>query len=469
MTVVDRVQALEARVSAMTSRGQTLAVFGPVLLLAALVRFVNLGGIRALIFDEIYYVRDAWTLWNLGYEGTWVDGADFATGNTSGFTTVGDFVAHPPLGKWLIGAGMALFGPDNAFGWRFTTAVAGIVVVLLTMLIARRLFSSILLAGLAGVFVAIDGIAIAMSRTALLDGILTMFVLAAFLALLRHLDNPGWGQWLVVTGILLGAATAVKWNGVYAIAGFGLWVVVAEAMRARPSFGDRIGAGLVSTVRSAVFVLPVALATYIAAWSGWLTRSGGYARAHGAETDSNPVTQGLGALWQYHKEIYGYGIGLTADHGYEANPFQWLFMIRPTAFWYETTCGDGCAEYVTSVANPLLWYFGVFALGVLVVRMLKTRDWTFMPLVVGVLALWVPWLFISHRTMFQFYTVTFEPFLMIAAVWFIRDIWRNGGHRFAVSVVAVALAVSAFFLPVWLGLPIPVWFAALHYWLPSWI
>jgi dolichyl-phosphate-mannose--protein O-mannosyl transferase len=124
---------------------------------------------------------------------------------------------------------------------------------------------------------------------------------------------------------------------------------------------------------------------------------------------------------------------------------------------------------VTSVANPVLWYFGVFALGVLLVRMLKTRDWTFMPLVVGVLALWVPWLFISHRTMFQFYTVTFEPFLMIAAVWFIRDIWRNGGHRFAVSVVAIALAVSAFFLPVWLGLPIPVWFAALHYWLPSWI
>jgi len=469
MTVVDRVSSLLTRVSQQAHGSRSWVVYVPVLVIAALIRLFNLGGLKSLIFDEIYYVRDAWTLWNLGYESTWVDGSDFANGGTNAFTTVGDFVAHPPLGKWIIGAGMSLFGPENPAGWRFATAIAGILIVLFTMFIARRLFDSVLVAGAAGLFVAIDGLAIAMSRTALLDGILTAFVLAAFLALLRHLDKPGWGQWLILTGVLLGAAAAVKWNGVFAIAGLGLWIVVTEALRAGPGVGVRVRAGVVSTVRAALLVLPVALVTYVASWSGWLGASGGYGRAHGSETDSNPITQGLGALWSYHKEIYGYGIGLTTDHSYEANPFQWLFMIRPTAFWYETTCGEGCAEYVTSVANPVLWYFAVFALGLLIVRMFRTRDWTYAPIVVGVLAFWVPWLLISHRTMFQFYTVTFEPFLMMAAAWGLRELWRAGYQRLAVGFVAGAGAVSAFFLPVWLGLQIPVWFAMLHYWLPSWI
>jgi 4-amino-4-deoxy-L-arabinose transferase-like glycosyltransferase len=175
------------------------------------------------VFDEVYYVRDAWTLWNLGYESEWADDSDFVGGPTSAFTTGPSFIAHPPLGKWLIGAGMALFGPDNAFGWRFATAIAGIAVVLLTMLIARRLFRSRFAAALAGLIVALDGVAITMSRTALLDGILAAFILAAFLAVLRHLDTPGGGGWLLLAGVLLGAATAVKWSGLFAIAAFGLW------------------------------------------------------------------------------------------------------------------------------------------------------------------------------------------------------------------------------------------------------
>jgi len=38
----------------------------------------------------------------------------------------------------------------------------------------------------------------------------------------------------------------------------------------------------------------------------------------------------------------------------------------------------------------------------------------------------------------------------------------------AVLVVA-ALALSAFFLPLWTGLPVPIEFIRLHYWLPGWI
>jgi dolichyl-phosphate-mannose--protein O-mannosyl transferase len=462
MTLVDRAIAVRDRVALLTPRVQALVLYSPILVVAALIRLINLGSPRALVFDEVYYVRDAWTLWNLGYESEWADDSDFVGGSTSAFTTGPSFIAHPPLGKWLIGAGMALFGPDNAFGWRFATAIAGIAVVLLIMLIARRLFRSRFAAALAGLIVALDGVAITMSRTALLDGILAAFILAAFLVILRHFDRPGWGQWLILAGALLGAATAVKWSGLYAFAVLGAWIAVDAILR------DRSWVAAWPIARAALLALPVAAITYLASWSGWLFSSGGYNRQV-VTLEGNPIGSALESLWTYHHSIFEYNIGLVSPHGYQANPFTWLLMIRPTAFYYEQTGIDGIVQYVTSVANPIFWYFGVVALVWLVVHTIRTRSTWGVPVLVGVAATYLPWLFFAHRTVFQFYTVTLEPFLALAAVWLFVRLWRAGRETVVTGLVVAGVAVGAFFLPVWMGLPIPIWFAAAHYWFPWWI
>ena len=59
-------------------------------LVAALIRLPGLGNVRTLIFDETYYVKDAWSLLTLGYEGTWAKDVDtaFANGDTSGLSAV---------------------------------------------------------------------------------------------------------------------------------------------------------------------------------------------------------------------------------------------------------------------------------------------------------------------------------------------------------------------------------------------
>lgn len=357
---------------------------------------------------------------------------------------------------------MALFGPDNSFGWRFATAVAGILVVLFTMLIARRLFLSRTAAVLAGFLVAVDGIAITMSRTALLDGILAAFIFAAFLVILRHIERPGWGQWLILAGVLLGAATAVKWSGLYAFVVFGIWIAV-EAVRRNPTW---IAAWHI--VRAFLLAAPVAVVTYVASWTGWLLSSGGYDR-QSVVVEGNPIQSALESLWTYHQAIYEYNIGLIAPHGYQANPFGWLLMIRPTAFHYEQTGTDGIVEYVTSVANPVFWYFGVVALVWLIIHSIRTKSTWGVPILVGVAATYLPWLLFSHRTVFQFYTVTLEPFLVLAAVWLFLRLWRTGWESLVTGLIVAGTVIAAFFLPVWMGLPIPVWFAAAHYWFPWWI
>ncbi len=46
--------------------------------IAALLRLINVAHPHQLAFDETYYVKDAWSLWTLGYEGTWGENANDA-------------------------------------------------------------------------------------------------------------------------------------------------------------------------------------------------------------------------------------------------------------------------------------------------------------------------------------------------------------------------------------------------------
>ncbi len=75
----------------------------------------------------------------------------------------GDYVVHPPLGKWCIAVGEWLFG-YNSFGWRISAAVIGTLSILLIIFIAQRLFRSTILACAAGLLMAVDGLHFVLSR-----------------------------------------------------------------------------------------------------------------------------------------------------------------------------------------------------------------------------------------------------------------------------------------------------------------
>src|SRR3569833_3124311 len=142
-----------------------------VTLFAGLLRFYDLAKPRAVIFDETYYAKDAYALLRFGYEHNTVKNADklllqdppdyhiWANG--------GSFVAHPPAGKWLIAIGEWMFGM-TPFGWRFSAALIGTLSVQLLARVARRMTRSTLLGSAAGLLLAVDGMHLVTSRTAIL-------------------------------------------------------------------------------------------------------------------------------------------------------------------------------------------------------------------------------------------------------------------------------------------------------------
>jgi dolichyl-phosphate-mannose--protein O-mannosyl transferase len=95
----------------------------------------------------------------------------------------------------------------------------------------------------------------------------------------------------------------------------------------------------------------------------------------------------------------------------------------------------------------------------------------------GVAAGYVPWLLYLNRTVFQFYTIAFEPYLVLALTCVIGIILgrsgdspdrRASGARVVVVFLVMAVLVSAFFYPLWTGMQIPFRFWQVHIWLPGW-
>jgi dolichyl-phosphate-mannose-protein mannosyltransferase len=476
-----------------------------VLAIASVTRLWNLGFPQKLVFDETYYVKDALSLAREGHEKNWPEGANavFESGDVYSYLVDPAFVVHPPFGKWLIASGMWLFGADNAAGWRISTALLGIATVALLMLVAYKLFRSTKLALAAGFLLAIDGMAITMSRTALLDAPLTFFLLLGFLFFL--IDNKQsrlrigyaiqqgkttllWFRpWLVLAGVALGAASAIKWSGLYLLAAIGLYVVFSELLLRRYS-GEKswVRSGLLAQgVISFLNLVPVAAATYLTSWLGWINSSGGYSR-NWTEDNSLPGIFGalpswVQSLWNYHQVVYSFHVNLSVDHSYQSHPITWLLGLRPTAFFYETYSAgqmgcesETCSSAITALGNPLIWVFATAALLYLVYRYLRTRERVIGLVLLGVGALYLPWLLIPERTVFQFYAVSFLPWMILGLVLVMQILYRAiGNTKLAKALVigffVLATLVSIFFLPVNIGLVVPFDQWQLRMWLPSWI
>ncbi|EWS80531.1 membrane protein [Brachybacterium phenoliresistens] len=484
--------------------------------LALVLRLWGLGSIHELIFDETYYVKDGYTLVHNGVEMNWPDDPDaaFEAGDVDSYEDSGAYVVHPSVGKWVIGLGMLALGGDNPWGWRISVALLGALSVLMLARIGRRLFRSTGLGLIAGGLLAIDGLHLTHSRTSLLDLVLMFFVLAAFGALLIDRDQfrqrlaeatarvittgerlspwgaaGGWRPWRLSAGVLLGLACSVKWSGLYVLAVFGIMTVLWDWWARRRVREKRwLVGGLVRDAIPAFFAMVgTALVTYVASWAGWFASDKGYFR-HWAEENGHaggsPILNALRSLWHYHQEAYAFHVGLDSEHTYQASPFGWLLQIRPTNFYYrsydygEAGCQVAkCGAQILSVGNPLIWWLGAIAVLVAVVLGLVWRDGRAWAALSGIIGGYLPWFLYLDRTIFTFYAVVFEPWLILCLVYVMgliigpRDGDRErrlAGTLFVGSVLTLIVLVSAFFWPIWTGQTIPLEQWRWRMWLPSW-
>jgi dolichyl-phosphate-mannose--protein O-mannosyl transferase len=482
---------------------------GVVTAIAAIIRLVGLDRPGHIVFDETYYAPNAYALLKYGVEWNVPDGGANPVNGAPSFGEGPAYVVHPPLGKWMIAAGEWIFG-YTPFGWRISAAVVGVASVLMIIRITQRLFGSIVLGAAAGLLMALDGMHVVMSRTALLDIFLLFFLVAAFGALLldrdarrrrwlhaveNGLDRPpfSWRHapwWRFAAAALLGCALAVKWSAAFYIPVFLVLVIVWEVGARRSAGVARPWRGM--WVREAGSLLAAAVivpAVYLASWTGWFATDRGYLRTWLADNgQAEPDVIGpLRNLIHYHSEALRFHIPLSSEHPWESSPWQWLLLGRPVAIHWATdgTCGAAsCASQVLLLGTPLLWWAFLPAVAIMTWIGIARRDWRVPPILLAAAAGIVPWFFFPDRVMFYFYALPAEPFLVLAVVYVLGAMISParagpatvlGFDRRAVAVIlaggyVMLVALNfAYFYPIFSGQVIPyeAWHARM--WLSTWI
>jgi dolichyl-phosphate-mannose--protein O-mannosyl transferase len=503
---------------------------GPLLVtvFGAFLRFYQLGDPRAVVFDETYYVPDAFGILKHGVEINHVKNVDalLVQGSTRILIgTQGEYVAHPPLGKIMIAAGEWLFGL-TPFGWRFAVAVVGSVAVLMTARIARRMTRSTVLGCVAGLLLALDGLEFVLSRTAILDIFVMFWVLAAFGLVVIDRDRTrarlaaaaaagpedttsagragttpagttsagrgdtsgprlGFRWQLVLAGACLGAACACKWNGIWYIPVFAAMVIAWDlGARKAAGFGGRVRGVLRSDAPwLPVWFLLAPVVVYVASWSGWFATSYGYDR-NGTALNGGHLASTVTAFLQYNKSMLGFGLGLKTYQYYQSDPLGWLILARPISFFYARpkTCGArSCSQEVLAIGTPLIWWGATAALLFCLAWWLTRRDWRAGAVLAGVAAGWLPWIWFywhDHRTEFYYYAVVFDPFLVIAIALCLGLIAgparARPGRRLAGAVISGAYLLAvlwnfAYLYPVLAAKSIPYASWLSRMWFHSWI
>lgn len=155
--------------------------------------------LNSTYFDEIYHARTA-------YE--YVHGMDIYEWT------------HPPLGELIISIPIRLWGM-NTLSYRLMGNIAGILMLAVIYIFAKRLFGKTREAFLAALFLAVDGMHFVQTRIATVDSFIVLFVLLSLLFMYQYVqcgNKESLGKKLVnlcFSGIFLGAAMATKWSGMY--------------------------------------------------------------------------------------------------------------------------------------------------------------------------------------------------------------------------------------------------------------
>ena len=418
----------------------------------------------------------------------------------------------------MIAAGMAIFGDNSPFGWRVSAALIGTLSVALIAYAAWLLFRSVTVSTIAALLATVDGLMLVESRLALLDIFQMFWIMATFVCLLldriharrvlarniaeaarQHqgeLPPMSWGPsmglrlWRVAAGVCAGAAVGVKWNSLFFIAAMGLltvfWDMNARRIVGLPKWG--LTALVRDGIPAFVQMIGVGLLVYLSTWAGWFQSSNAYFRHWAQENPGKGLLwlpEDLRSLWEYHASAFKFHSGLSSPHTYSSQAWQWLILGRPTSYFYESpkmgSAGctvKSCSEAILNIGNPAIWWaFIPAALVGLLVFLLK-RDWRFGALLLVFSAGYFPWFMYPTRTMFYFYALSFEPFLILLLAGTL-GLGLSGARgsvvraRVGVTVVVLylvgVLVVSAYFMPLWTAQVIPYeqWYS--HMWFKSWI
>jgi dolichyl-phosphate-mannose--protein O-mannosyl transferase len=260
-----------------------------------------------------------------------------------------------------------------------------------------------------------------------MDIFLVFFVLATFLVALRAES----GRQVILCSLLLGLAIATKWAAfpVAIPAGYVLW--------RKGLFRQFVGGLWISAV---VYIAVVYVGALIS-------------------VTANPIEAWLW-VWDWHIKAAN-KISAAIPHGWGSPWWSWPIMLRPIRFFYGVNA-DGLLQVVMDIGNPLLWWSGTLAVLAGIVDVTRKAianklplDDPIIPIVLGYVFLLLPWV-PGTRVPYLYNYLPIYPFALLALAYWLCKLWnrRPWGSWLVVAFAVSAVALSLYFLPLAIALPI---------------
>lgn len=399
----------------------------------------------SMYFDEIYHGRTAY---------------EFLNGLTTYETT------HPPLGKIFISMGVALFGM-NPFGWRIMGTLFGIAMLPFIYLFAKKITGCTPVSALACFLFAFDCMHFAQTRIATIDVYITFFVIVMYYFMFQYYNMSFYEVPLKRTllplgacGIAMGLGVSCKWTGVYA--GIGLAVLFFATLfkryreyRLAKREPDTSTNGISHSVIIRTFVphtwktiafciiffVVIPFTIYLLSYIPFVSHS----------------PEGLFERMLHNQEnMFNYHSGLEATHPYSSPWYEWPVIARPIWYYYNQL-SLYTREGIASFGNPLVWWTGIFAFFYMIYLAIKKKDRTAVFLIIGYLAQYLPWFFVTRITFIYHYFPSVVFVVLMIAYSLMQLKKKYSPKAFMTLLVCYALAAFGLFLlfyPILSGQPV---------------
>lgn len=324
---------------------------------------------------------------------------------------------HPPLGKFILYAGMMLYNPDaaelidgsilgnkvdnyesplNLEGIRFFPKVAGALLSVVVFMLVFELvnwnkkdrynFRGYAWGTMAGLLVTFENSIVLDSRYGLLTAPLLLSICTSVLFSIWFFKSSGRKQFILLlcTAITFGMAFSIKWLAL-SVAPFIIGIIVYRFWGLLRT-GHR-GLFLSNVYNSVLILFILAFCVYYLSYAWHFSQFKYYSLA--AEEmmpsyvddlkngTSNTSTWAI--FWDTQRENLEYEKGVPALDYSKSGEIgsmwvTWPIMARPISYFWSTS-GDGTYAFAYSIGNPFIWLISLFGVilscGLLVSRLLQ--------------------------------------------------------------------------------------------------
>lgn len=415
---------------------------------------------------------------------------------------------HPPYAKYSQAFFIRMLG-ENSFGWRISSVIFGVLVIVMVYKLSFELFENKNLSLLATLLASLDGLLLVLSRIAMNDIHVTFFILLTFFFYVRYKKLKKTGL-LILTGISAGMAMGTKWSGLFALLTVGFFEAIAylqlifkriKVVKVKENVFNIFKLFNVKRFLLLFFTLIILpLSMYLLSYSHMFIQGKSLIclkqESIRGECYFERIQLGewkwegyLSHFAELHRQIWWYQTNLNATHTYQSRPYQWFLNLRPV--WIHVNYQEDKLANIYAQGNSTLFWVGDITIGITLliylfistakallflsdkiklIKILKKNDlvnklakielpkylWF---LTFAYFAVWLPWQ-LSPRIMFFYHYTPAVPLLAIILAYWLNRVASLKVKKFSLGKVIVTTVVILcgvnfiVFYPNWTAIPV---------------